>query len=271
MVSASTLFSLLTIITQFGKYRRGTLVGSAAFRRIGPCMTLIALCMNVRGAALQAQLTQNETKASVGDSPADPGPLASDLSPSVRPAAVREAMKKVADWQNTRIQNTPSQDWTFATLYVGMLAASDTLHDPRYRQTVLGVANHYEWTLGPRQTHADDQAIGQAYWLFIATMRNSTGFSLCRPSSTRSCCFRMIPPNRFGGGVMRCSWPPRSGLACHLPRTTRNTWTTWITNGASLLTFSGIHRKSSFIEMPITLISAKGTEERSSGHGETVG
>jgi unsaturated rhamnogalacturonyl hydrolase len=126
-------------------------------------MILIPLYITVDESLLRAQLTPNETRASVGDSPLDPGPLASDLSPSVEPAAVRRAMKKVADWQNARIQNSPSQDWTFATLYLGLLAASDTLGDPRYRETVLDVAHHYQWTLGPRATHADDQAIGQAY------------------------------------------------------------------------------------------------------------
>jgi len=72
-------------------------------------------------------------------------------------------MRKVADWQTARILNTPSQDWTFATLYVGMLSASETLQDPKYRDVVLQVAKHFQWTLGPRHAHADDQAIAQAY------------------------------------------------------------------------------------------------------------
>lgn len=122
--------------------------------------------MLVGSRAGHGQLTDNEKKASVGDAPADPGPLATDLATGVRPDAVAAAMRKVADWQLKRIVNTPSQDWTFATLYVGMLAASETLNDPRYHDAVLQVAEHYQWTLGPRKLHADDQAIGQAYlWL----------------------------------------------------------------------------------------------------------
>jgi len=114
----------------------------------------------------RAQLTTDEAKKMVGDAPSDPGPLATDLSAAIKPADVKAAMRKVADWQNARIQNEPSQDWTFATLYVGLLASSDTLHDPAYRNTVVAVAQHYNWTLGPRKTHADDQAIGQSYlWL----------------------------------------------------------------------------------------------------------
>jgi rhamnogalacturonyl hydrolase YesR len=76
-------------------------------------------------------------------------------------------MRKVADWQLDRIKHAPggqfSQDWTFATLYLGMATASDTLQDSRYQNYVRAVAQHYNWTLGPRQTHADDQAIGQSY------------------------------------------------------------------------------------------------------------
>jgi unsaturated rhamnogalacturonyl hydrolase len=52
-------------------------------------------------------------------------------------------------------------------LYVGLLSASETLHDPQYGDAVKKVAEHYQWTLGPRKTHADDQAIGQSYlWLY---------------------------------------------------------------------------------------------------------
>jgi unsaturated rhamnogalacturonyl hydrolase len=108
-------------------------------------------------------LTAAEQKTVVGDASANPGPLAAGLSPSLDPAAVKIAMRKVADWQNVRIVNEPSQDWTFATLYMGLLAASRTLHEPAYHDTVMDVAEHYRWELGPRNGHADDQAIGQVY------------------------------------------------------------------------------------------------------------
>jgi len=113
-----------------------------------------------------AQSTGNERVAIDGDAPTDPGPLAT-LSPDLKPEAIQSAMRRVADWQSARIADTPSQDWTYATLYVGLLSASETLQKPRYRDLVLHVAEHYKWTLGPRQTHADDQAIGQSYlWLY---------------------------------------------------------------------------------------------------------
>jgi rhamnogalacturonyl hydrolase YesR len=112
-------------------------------------------------------LTENEKKPTVGDAPSNPGPLATGLSTATNPEAVKSAMRKVADWQTARILDTPSQDWTFATLYMGMLSASDTLKDPKYHDVVLKVAEHFHWNLGPRLAHADDQAIGQAYlWLY---------------------------------------------------------------------------------------------------------
>ena len=126
-------------------------------------LLFVVALSNLAGPYAKGQLTENEKKAIVGDAPAEPGRLASDLSPALKRSEIQKTMKKVADWQNARIADSPSQDWTFATLYVGMLAASKTLHEPRYENTVLKVAEHYQWTLGPRQTHADDQAIAQAY------------------------------------------------------------------------------------------------------------
>jgi unsaturated rhamnogalacturonyl hydrolase len=125
---------------------------------------LLAVAGTITG---RCQLTENERKQVVGDSPADPGPIAADLSGELEPWAVKNAMRRVADWQLSRIQDAPSQDWTFGTLYLGLLAASDTLNADRYRNAVLDVAHHFDWTLGPRKSHADDQAIGQSYlWLY---------------------------------------------------------------------------------------------------------
>jgi rhamnogalacturonyl hydrolase YesR len=126
-------------------------------------MGIAVLAAGCLGIFAVGQTTLNERQTSVGDAPLNPGPLASDLSPAFKPAAIEAAMRRVSDWQSARIANTPSQDWTFATLYIGLLSTSDTLKDPRYHDLVQSVAEHYAWTLGPRQAHADDQAIGQAY------------------------------------------------------------------------------------------------------------
>jgi len=137
-------------------------------RGVGPLLRNMAygMALVLQLGYAQAQIpsmTAEEQKAVVGDAPTNPGPLATDLSPSIDPAAVKVAMRRVADWQNARIASEPSQDWTFATLYLGLLAASRTLHEPAYHDTVLRVAEHYRWETGPRKAHADDQAIGQVY------------------------------------------------------------------------------------------------------------
>jgi len=111
-------------------------------------------------------------RAAAGDQPDDPGPLATNLSPAMKRAAILQAMKLVADWQLQYAEGRYNIDWTYAALYDGMLAASTTLHDPRYRDRVLQVANDNHWQLGPRLEHADDQHIGLTYLSFYAEDRN---------------------------------------------------------------------------------------------------
>lgn len=138
---------------------------------LAAALVSLTVLSGTRGRAAQSnQRPAKDRKAEIGDQPSDPGPLAKDISPAMKHAEIQAAMRKVADWESSRIADEPSQDWTFATLYVGMLSASETLKDPRYHDLVLKVAEHYAWTLGPRRTHADDQAIGQSYlWLYRET------------------------------------------------------------------------------------------------------
>ena len=100
----------------------------------------------------------------VGDAPDDPGPLATDLSTELKPKAIDAAMKKVGDWQVKVAEPNFNKQWTFAALYDGLLAASKTTGDPKYRDAVLHFAERSDWTLlNNRFPHADDQAFGQAY------------------------------------------------------------------------------------------------------------
>jgi len=102
-----------------------------------------------------------------GDAPKDPGPLATDLSTKLTPAAIAAALRKVANWQVERSAKLFSQDWTYGALYPGLLAASRTLSEPRYEQAVMAVGERYDWQLGPRLIAPDyighGQARGQTY------------------------------------------------------------------------------------------------------------
>jgi unsaturated rhamnogalacturonyl hydrolase len=97
-----------------------------------------------------------------GDQPDEPGSLAK-LSPRLKRPAILKAMKLVADWQLKHAESHYNIQWTFAALYDGLLAASKTRGDSRYRDRVLKVAEDNHWELGPRFEHADDQAIGLTY------------------------------------------------------------------------------------------------------------
>jgi rhamnogalacturonyl hydrolase YesR len=112
-------------------------------------------------------------RAASGDSPDDPGPLATDLSPALTHADVRKAAHKVADWQLAHAEPLFNQQWTFAALYDGLLAASKTTSDPRYRDAVVKMSEHFNWKLlNARFPHADDMALGQSYLDLYLTTRD---------------------------------------------------------------------------------------------------
>src|SRR4051812_27897221 len=89
-------------------------------------------------------------RAAAGDQPDDPGPLATGLSAKLNHRDIQKAMKLVAGWQIKHSDDRYNIDWTYAALYDGLLAASRTTADPRYRDWVLKVATGYKWPLAPR-------------------------------------------------------------------------------------------------------------------------
>jgi len=118
-------------------------------------IALLACC-----ASLSAQAKYRTDPA--GEDATNPGPLAK-LSPALKPKAIRKAMRKVADWQLATAEDKFNLDWTYAALYDGLLAASRTTGDPRYHDAVLHFAQRQHWQLGPRFSHADDEAVAQSY------------------------------------------------------------------------------------------------------------
>ena len=68
-----------------------------------------------------------------------------------------------ADWQLDRARPYFSDDWTFAALYDGFMAASATLGDARYEQAMREMGAKLNWQPGKRPEHADDVAVGQVY------------------------------------------------------------------------------------------------------------
>lgn len=101
--------------------------------------------------------------ASPGDSPTDAGPLARNLSKRFAGRDIKRAIQLVGNWQLRRLPDAPQTDWTFAALYIGLMSVPPNIAGDRYKQAVIENAKSNRWELGPRLTHADDQAIGQSY------------------------------------------------------------------------------------------------------------
>ncbi len=149
-----------------------------AGKNLGQTMTMLALLAGVMAGAQGGQTKTPDTappstveRATSGDSPDDPGPQATELSPALTHAEISKAASKVARWELARTEATFNQQWTYAALYDGMLAATKTTGDPRYRDAMVRMAQRFDWKLiNDRFPHADDMALGQTYMdLYLET------------------------------------------------------------------------------------------------------
>jgi rhamnogalacturonyl hydrolase YesR/lysophospholipase L1-like esterase len=113
-------------------------------------------------AAQQADIDK-DTSRHFGNAPADPGPLATDLSSALTPEAIDAAAKKVADWELKNWQPWFDQTWTSSVLYTGFMAESRSTGDPKYRNAMAEVAKKYDDQLKDRLPNADAQSIAQMY------------------------------------------------------------------------------------------------------------
>ncbi|HEV2328282.1 MAG TPA: glycoside hydrolase family 88 protein [Verrucomicrobiae bacterium] len=104
-------------------------------------------------------------------------------------------MQRVADWQLANPSAHKPTDWTCAAGDDGFMALAGISGDPKYRDAMLAMGQTNGWKLGPRQYHADDQGIGQAYtelyFLYrdpkmIAPMREKFDWILAHPATTAS-------------------------------------------------------------------------------------
>jgi unsaturated rhamnogalacturonyl hydrolase len=127
-------------------------------------LTLALFAATISASAQNGNASPSAETLAAGDSPANPGPLAADLSPALTHKDIRKAMKKVDDWEIATAEKRFSQLWTFAALYRGMLAYSHQTGDPAGHDAVLRASENFKWQLvAKRFPHADDEAIGFAY------------------------------------------------------------------------------------------------------------
>ncbi|MGI4830125.1 MAG: glycoside hydrolase family 88/105 protein [Janthinobacterium lividum] len=158
---------LLSMAFRFVNARRSRREGECApmSLKLGrACCTVLSLALIVAPLWGQTRtLTNAEAKLAAGDEDNSDTQMAS-LSPAIQPAAIRAAMKKVADWQIAHSEEKFNQDWTYAPLYLGLLSASRTTGEARYYNAVLRAAERFNWKFwANREFFADDEAVGQAY------------------------------------------------------------------------------------------------------------
>ena len=140
----------------------------------GVAAAAILLVIPVRFASHAQNTKAVQHESYVGDAPADPGPLAKDVSGALNQHAIQHVLRKVADWQSARAESHFDQDWTYAALYRGLIAASRATGDSKYEDAVRNAAKRFEWKLGPRIAFADDEAVAQSYLHFYFESRDAS-------------------------------------------------------------------------------------------------
>jgi unsaturated rhamnogalacturonyl hydrolase len=134
---------------------------SSSSKRAIQMACLAAVILLIPNGLLE-QLTPAE-KAWVGDTPATPPPLATNLSPELTQKNISHAIEKVADWELTQAEPHFDQDWTFAALYTGFMAVPMAANGEKYQKAMVQMSQKFNWQPGPRVGVADDMAIGQTY------------------------------------------------------------------------------------------------------------
>jgi unsaturated rhamnogalacturonyl hydrolase len=152
--------------------------------------SVIALCGIMSVALAHSQqpakpLSGEAISAAAGDSQPDSNPIAS-LSPALNRKDITKAIRMVADWQVKTSAGKYNQDWTYAPLYMGLLAASDATGDRVYHDVVLKQSEAFRWSLwANRNLHADDEAIAQAYEQFYVEHRDPVRIADARSTFDR--------------------------------------------------------------------------------------
>ena len=160
-----------------------TLSRGRLLRLLGTALVSSTLALS---AYAQERPSAKELHDAAGDISAEPGPIDTSLSSTLTHHNVQRAMRKVADWELVHSQPKFTQDWTYAPLYSGLLAASHTLRDRRYHDAVLAAAERFHWQLLPgRFDHADDEAIGQAYEELYAEKKDPVRIAAVRENLTK--------------------------------------------------------------------------------------
>ncbi len=92
------------------------------------------------------------------------GSLTTLNAADLKPAEVLRDMKRVADWQLANPSKHAVHDWTQAPFFMGLASLHQVSGDATYLKALDGFGKKLSYGPGPRVTHADDNAVLQA-WL----------------------------------------------------------------------------------------------------------
>jgi rhamnogalacturonyl hydrolase YesR len=145
--------------------------------------------------ATRLALIARDNAREFGSDPDDPGPLATDLSPAVKPAAIEKAVRKVADWQLAqsaqyfgvvdRTRQLDGRIWTWATLYNGYMAAADELKETKYSDAMRAMGKAYDWQLItklPALPNGDNMSVAQSWLELYFTDKDPAEIASARAS-----------------------------------------------------------------------------------------
>ena len=155
---------------------------AAISKQYGGLFVIFGLLASFLLCPLFAETVQSPDPAAVGDAPAQVPPLARDLSSRLKRSDIEKALRKVADWQLNRARPDFNKDWTFAALYAGFMAVPAGVAGSRYQDAMLEMSKSFDWQLGPRIGHADDEAIGQTYMQLFLEHRDPAMMAPTRQS-----------------------------------------------------------------------------------------
>ncbi len=124
-----------------------------------------------------------------------------------KPETILNDMKRVADWQIANPSTHRVHDWTQAPFYLGLARLHQVSGDAKYLGALDSFGKKLHYGPGPRTTHADDDAVLQA-WLEMYALDHDP--AKLQPSIDR---FRKLttalankPPKTNSGGTFIWSW-----------------------------------------------------------------
>ena len=110
-------------------------------------------------------------RAANASAPRLPVPPAGALERPLDPASILALLERATDWQLAAPYKRDRRGWEIAPFYIGALEVARLSASPRFSQALAARFEKLEWKTAPKDYHADDHAVTQAY----AELQRRTG------------------------------------------------------------------------------------------------